>query len=162
MGDGLTSDLATRMSASCSTINDACENAVQQGLLNAGYDLQSRQVGLVLFAGGVLLASFAHMVIELYKIDRAVPKYIPMPAMQASSIKAAKDATDVVLQTASNDPGDAVPVTQIPASAAPGTITGTATTIDPSKITVTAITVQSIAAGYEVDFLSTYWLTRLR
>lgn len=155
LGDLVHTDLTTRAAANCGADNDGCEDSIQDGLLNAGYDLQSRAVGLLLIAGGIILASFAHILIELYKDSQQVPQIVHITGPEVSSIKgAADDVTGVVLQTAANDAGVAVPITQVPTgpvSASAGTITST---INPSTITVTPVTLQTIAAGWELEFTS--------
>ena len=72
-----------------------------------------------------------------------MPVRVNLPADQASSISAAQDATDLFLQTASNGLALEVPVTDMP-SASAGGITGT---INPSTITVTALTFSTVVAG---------------
>ena len=72
-----------------------------------------------------------------------MPVRINLPDYIGSSIKAAQDATDLFLQTASNALAQEVPVTDVP-SASAGGITGT---INPSTITVTALTFSTAAAG---------------
>ena len=113
-----------------------CESSIQDVLLAADYDLQSRQVEFLLFAGGILLAAFAHMIIEVYKQDGIVPIRINLKANIASSIKSAEEAPDIYL-AATNEPVVEVPITQVPTAAStinlvpinPMTLTGTAVQI---------------------------------
>lgn len=90
-------------------------------------------------------------IIELHNSGKnIVPVRINLGAEQASSTSAAQDATDLLLQTASNGPGQEVPITDVP-SASAGGITGT---INPSTITSTAVTfgtATASGAGYNVD-----------
>ena len=46
-----------------------CESDVQDALLAVDYDIQTRVRGFLLFDGGLLLASYAHMIVKVYKED---------------------------------------------------------------------------------------------
>ena len=77
LGDGLISDLGTTLKDNCQNNDPKCESSVQDVLRASGnYDLQSRQVGLVLAVGGILLGMFAFQISETWKMDQSKP--VPM------------------------------------------------------------------------------------
>jgi len=130
MSDCLISQIGTILKDKCASYNSECESGIETDLTNANYDLQSRQVGLVLALGGYLLASYVYMIIELHKVDKPVPQILNLAADEYSSMTAVKSATKAVLQTASADAGMDTPVTDIAPGLTSGPIisTGTLTT----------------------------------
>lgn len=143
LGSELISSLDSTIASSCQADSTSCESDIQNALLAADYDIQSRAIGFLLFAGGLLLASFAHMIVEVYKEDSIVPKRVSMQAKVAASIKAAQEASDVYLADAANGPAIEVPVTDVPAS----TATITSAPINPSSLTGTQIQVSTATNG---------------
>lgn len=96
-----------------------------------------------MFARGLLLASYAHIIIEAYKQDGVVPIRINMQANVAASIKSAREASDIHLAAVTNGPGVEVPVTDVP----PVTASITATPVNPSTLTETQIQVSTATDG---------------
>lgn len=58
-GDELRTTLEETLEANCAIEDDMCESSIQADLLAADYDLQSRAIGFLLFAGGISLAVHA-------------------------------------------------------------------------------------------------------
>lgn len=141
LGPELISSLDSIVGGDCASDSMDCESAVQDALLGADYDIQSRAIGFLLFAGGVLLASFAHMIIELYKEDGVLPVRANLKANVASSIKSAQEASDVYLAAITNGPGVSVPVTDVPTNAI------TSAPVNPSTLTGTQIQVSTASGG---------------
>lgn len=142
LGPELISSLGSTIEGTCNTDNTGCESSIQDALLGADYELQSRAVGFALFAGGLLLAAFAQMIIELYKQDGKVPIRVNLAAKVASSIKAAQQASDIDL-AATNEPVLEVPITEIPTA----TSTITLAPINPNALTGTAVQVSVATNG---------------
>ena len=59
LADGLRDTIVTTYEANCVSDRTKCESSIQNVLLDADYDLQSRAIGFILAAGGILLAAFA-------------------------------------------------------------------------------------------------------
>ena len=59
LADGLRDTIVTTYEANCVSDTTNCESSIQNVLLDADYDLQSRAIGFILAAGGILLAAFA-------------------------------------------------------------------------------------------------------
>lgn len=59
LADGLQATIVSTYEASCVDDTTNCESSIQNALLAADYDLQSRAVGFILAAGGILLAVLA-------------------------------------------------------------------------------------------------------
>ena len=156
IGEGVKSGLAARMAAVCDSDDEACETSIQEILMNAGYGVKARAVGLFLAIGGIFLAAFAYQIRQLYFDNaRVVPDTVTIQAPQASEIEQYPDATAVVLQAASNGPGIEVAISPIPSGAAIGTLSaaGTGTiAVNPSTINVTPVAIKTITAGYLAKF----------
>ena len=76
IGDSLVSDLGTALDQNCKENGPQCEEAVEKVLLSGQYELQSRNIGYVLAAGGIVLAIFVGKVIELWnREDKKVPTH---------------------------------------------------------------------------------------
>ena len=125
LGPGLQSSLTTVLT-SCGDDTSKCESNVQNTLTDANYEIQSRQVGVALWAGGLLLASFVYECIELYKIRQKVPVRMNIDGTIASKITPVDSSVSLVVATATNDPGlgisDIPGITGAPVN--PSTITG--------------------------------------
>ncbi len=80
MSDCLTSQIGTTLKDKCASYDSECESGIETDLTNANYDLQSRQVGLVLALGGYLLASYVYVTIDLHKVDKPVPQVLNLAA----------------------------------------------------------------------------------
>ena len=112
-----------------------CESSSQDALLGADYDLQSRAVGFLLFAGGLLLAAYTHINIEVYKQDGKAPIRVHMEANITPSIKQAQQASDMYL-AATNETVFEVPIiTEVP-TATPAI---TLAPVNPNALTGTTI-----------------------
>ena len=59
LADGLQAAIVSTYQANCVSDTTNCESSIQDTLLAADYDLESRAIGFILFAGGILLAAFA-------------------------------------------------------------------------------------------------------
>lgn len=59
LADGLRDTIAITYEANCVSDTTKCESSIQSVLLEADYDLQSRGIGFILAAGGILLATLA-------------------------------------------------------------------------------------------------------
>ncbi|KAL9637154.1 MAG: hypothetical protein Q9164_002378 [Protoblastenia rupestris] len=128
LGDGVINQLGTTLREKCNDDGPDCESSVQNVLTSAQYDLQSRQVGVVLAVGGIVLASFVYQIIELFKSDdmKLTPVRINLPAAQLSSASASPTATEALFKTGGEDIGDLFPITAFPSGSAINT--GTLTT----------------------------------
>lgn len=63
LADGLQATIVSTYEANCVKDTATCESSIQDALIAADYDLQSRAIGFVLVIGEILLAAFAQWVL---------------------------------------------------------------------------------------------------
>jgi len=132
----------------CGTDMEICELAAQNTLLDAGFNGESKRFGLILYAGGLLLAALAHILVTGYMLheseakEASVPPIAQIAAPIATSITAVQTPARLVVDTSSNAPVITVAVAELP--------TATITPVDPATLTGTAVAISKASDGSQV------------